>query len=125
MMAFNVVVSDRIDLKYLTGLLNSDVIRFWLRHRGKMQGHNFQVDKEPLLAVPLHCPPKHEQQRIAKLVDRVIEWHRDLREANTASAQERSARGLGESEEALQLSIGKLYGFSAVELESLRADWAT
>ena len=53
MMAFNVICSDRIDLKYLTALLNSHLIAFWLRHRGKMQGLQYQVDKEPLLNIPI------------------------------------------------------------------------
>jgi hypothetical protein len=53
MMAFNVIRSTRINLKYLSGLLNSKLIAFWLQHRGKMQGFQFQVDKEPLLNIPI------------------------------------------------------------------------
>lgn len=51
-----IIKTNRISLKYLTILLNSDLIRFWLRHKGKMQGFNFQVDKKPLLDIPIFKP---------------------------------------------------------------------
>jgi hypothetical protein len=50
---FFLIKSKKINLKYLTALLNSSVIAFWLRHRGKMQGNNYQVDKEPMLQIPI------------------------------------------------------------------------
>lgn len=53
MMAFNIIKSERFDLKELTTVLNSRLIKFWLYHKGKMQGSNFQVDKEPLMQIPL------------------------------------------------------------------------
>ncbi|EOH6968821.1 Eco57I restriction-modification methylase domain-containing protein, partial [Campylobacter jejuni] len=37
----------RINLKYLTGVLNSKLIAFWLKHKGKIQGNLFKIDKEP------------------------------------------------------------------------------
>lgn len=51
-----VIKTLRISQKYLTGLLNSKLIEFWLRYKGKMQGFNFQVDKEPLLEIPIYKP---------------------------------------------------------------------
>jgi len=53
MMAFNIIRSNRISLKYLTAIFNSSVIAFWLKNKGKMQGNNYQVDKEPLLEIPI------------------------------------------------------------------------
>ncbi len=50
---FFVIKSERINQKYLTALLNSKVIAFWLRHKGKMQGFQYQVDKGPLIELPL------------------------------------------------------------------------
>jgi adenine-specific DNA-methyltransferase len=29
---------------------------FWLKHKGKMQGNNFQVDKGPLMKIPIFVP---------------------------------------------------------------------
>lgn len=53
MMAFNIIRSNRISLKYLTAIFNSSVIAFWLKNKGKMQGNNYQIDKEPLLEIPI------------------------------------------------------------------------
>ena len=60
MMAFNIIKSDRFDLKYLTALLNSKLIAFWLRFKGKMQGNNYQIDKEPLVNIPIIEPKNIE-----------------------------------------------------------------
>ncbi|MDD5400807.1 MAG: Eco57I restriction-modification methylase domain-containing protein [Sulfurimonas sp.] len=51
--AFYVIKSKRISLKYLTAILNSKLIAFWLKYKGKMQGDNYQVDKEPILDIPI------------------------------------------------------------------------
>ncbi|MEC7987393.1 MAG: N-6 DNA methylase [Myxococcota bacterium] len=50
---FNVICSDRINLKYLCAVLNSSLIRFWLRYKGKMQGNAFQVDGANLQDIPI------------------------------------------------------------------------
>ena len=69
---FNMIHTNRVDMKYLTGLLNSKLIEFWLRNKGKMQGSNFQLDKEPLLQIPIAVPSREMQSLIAKLVDCII-----------------------------------------------------
>ncbi|WP_455076543.1 Eco57I restriction-modification methylase domain-containing protein [Prevotella koreensis] len=69
---FNIIQTDRVDMKYLTGLLNSKLIEFWLKNKGKMQGSNFQLDKEPLLQIPIAVPSIEMQSLIAKLVDCII-----------------------------------------------------
>lgn len=72
MMSFNIIRSKRINLKYLTGLLNSKLIAFWLSKKGKMQGNAYQLDKEPLLEIPIHKPSDSESKQIASIVDKII-----------------------------------------------------
>jgi adenine-specific DNA-methyltransferase len=69
---FYVIKTERINLKYLTAVLNSTMMAFWLRNRGKMQGNNYQIDKEPLLGIPIYKPSNQEQQPIVALVDRIL-----------------------------------------------------
>lgn len=69
---FYVIKTNRTNQKYLTGLLNSRLITFWLKHKGKMQGSNYQIDKQPLLAIPLTSPPSEEQVPIAILVNQIL-----------------------------------------------------
>lgn len=79
MMSFNIIRSSRVNLKYLTGLLNSTLIKYWLKYKGKMQGSNFQIDKEPLLNIPIFKPDEAEQERVANLVDSVIKLYGEYR----------------------------------------------
>lgn len=70
--SFNMIQTDRVNMKYLTGLLNSKLIEFWLKNKGKMQGANYQLDKEPLMQIPIAVPDRETQELIAKLVDIII-----------------------------------------------------
>lgn len=69
---FNMIQTNRVNLKYLTGLLNSKLIEFWLKNKGKMQGANYQLDKEPLQQLPIAVPSIEIQTIIASLVDIII-----------------------------------------------------
>lgn len=69
---FYVIKSERIDLKYLTAIFNSKLVAFWLRNKGKMQGRNYQLDKEPLLDIPIYKTAKNEQKPFIKLVDYIL-----------------------------------------------------
>jgi hypothetical protein len=70
---FLIIKTERINQKYLTALLNSKVISFWLKLKGKMQGNNYQIDKNPLLELPLILPNDYFQTEISKLVSIIIE----------------------------------------------------
>ncbi|MCX8481900.1 MAG: Eco57I restriction-modification methylase domain-containing protein, partial [Sediminibacterium sp.] len=67
---FYIIKPFQGNYKYLTALLNSTLIEFWLKNKGKMQGNNFQIDKEPLVNIPLIIPKKVIQFEI--LVDYII-----------------------------------------------------
>ena len=69
---YYVIKSSRWDMKFLTGVLNSKLVAFWLRHKGKMQGANYQVDKVPLLGIPLPLIDLSLQQPIIDLVDEIL-----------------------------------------------------
>lgn len=51
--ALDIIKTDRIDLKYLTCVLNSKLIMYWLKYKGKMQGNMFKMDTKPLLKIPV------------------------------------------------------------------------
>jgi len=69
---FMVIKTDRINQKYLTGILNSNLLAFWLKYKGKMQGNNYQIDKTPLENLPLINPSLEIQEQIAELVQYII-----------------------------------------------------
>jgi hypothetical protein len=70
---FYLIQTGRLNMKYLTGLLNSKLITYWLRNKGKMQGNNYQIDKEPLLAIPLIIPTEEFSKAIENIVVKILE----------------------------------------------------
>ncbi|WP_394907515.1 Eco57I restriction-modification methylase domain-containing protein [uncultured Mesonia sp.] len=66
------IQTGRLNQKYLTGLLNSNLIAFWLKYQGKMQGDLYQVDKGPLMNLPIIKPSNKIQKQIADLVATII-----------------------------------------------------
>jgi adenine-specific DNA-methyltransferase len=119
---FNVIKSDRVDLMFLTGLLNSRLVRIWLMHRGKRQGHHFQVDKEPLLGIPLHLPGRARQRKIAKLVQKVSSlYERQGDEALTDAQRVRLEHAISGVEEAIDEQIETLYGLDTADRDHLAA----
>ncbi|EDO6848716.1 class I SAM-dependent DNA methyltransferase [Campylobacter coli] len=76
----------RINLKYLTGVLNSKLIAFWLKHKGKIQGNLFKIDKEPLLNIPIvNINSKNEKlaNKLISLVDEILKAKEQNKNANT------------------------------------------
>jgi adenine-specific DNA-methyltransferase len=69
---FYVIKSNRINQKFLVALLNSRLIAFWLKNKGKMQGNNYQLDKEPLLNIPILKPNDTIQQVFVTIVDYLL-----------------------------------------------------
>jgi hypothetical protein len=70
---FYVIKTDRINLKCLLGILNSTLMAYWLKNKGKMQGENYQLDKEPLQGMPLPQIISPETAKaIEKLIDKII-----------------------------------------------------
>ena len=67
-----IIKTERFDMKYLTGLFNSKLIAFWLKNRGKLQGANYQIDKEPLVQIPIKYDNADLQNQIAEEITQII-----------------------------------------------------
>lgn len=70
---FYVIKTNRINLKYLTALLNSTLYKFWFKYKGKMQGPNYQIDKQPLLDIPIFDVNNTTKEKIIGVVDSILE----------------------------------------------------
>jgi len=69
---FYVIKTEKTNQKFLTGFLNSSICAFWLRNKGKMQGNNYQIDKEPLVNIPIPVVSQSLQDQIIELVNKII-----------------------------------------------------
>lgn len=105
-----IIQTDRWDMKFLTGLLNSKLIAFWLKHKGKMQGGNYQIDKEPLVNIPL--PQTNVNQiGIIKEVESIL----------TKLGQNIKA-DISREEAQINFLVYNLYGLSDAEIELIEND---
>jgi adenine-specific DNA-methyltransferase len=82
-----VIQAPRFEIKYLTGLLNSKAIKFWLRHKGKMQGSHFQVDKAPILGIPLSFGSEKAITKISSLVNDVLSAKKGMKNAGIEATE--------------------------------------
>jgi adenine-specific DNA-methyltransferase len=70
--ALNFIKTDRINLRYLVGILNSSLSFFWLKNKGKLLGKLLQIDKEPLLGIPICVADINYQNEISEKVTKII-----------------------------------------------------
>ena len=75
-----VIKTERADMRYLTAILNSKVIAFWLKYKGKMQGDIYQIDKAPLLDIPIVVA--EDQDVLAELTRKIISQLSQIDELN-------------------------------------------
>jgi len=110
---FYVIKTDRLNQKYLTGLLNSELIAFWLKHKGKMQGNNYQIDKEPIIAIPILKTDQIKQNTIVDIVDKIlaITKDKDYLENTTKQAKAR------DYEKQIDQLVYKLYALTPEEIK--------
>ncbi|GAA8478801.1 class I SAM-dependent DNA methyltransferase [Helicobacter pylori] len=108
---FYIIKTKRFDSKFLVGLLNSLLIRFWLKHRGKVQGNNYQIDKEPLMNIPLIKITKSNQptaDKIIALVDKILQAKEKDPKANTQR-----------SEKEIDALVYRLYNLTDEEIKTI------
>ena len=133
---FMVIKTDRINQKYLAGILNSNLIAFWLKYKGKMQGNNYQIDKTPLENLPLINPSVETQDKIADLVNSIIsntqrmsDYQELLDKAKTENNFDREIQltkeleqltaELGKAESEINSTIYELYQIEPIEITTI------
>jgi len=111
---YYVIKTDKINMKFLTGLLNSKLINFWLYHKGKRQGEQLQIDKAPLLEIPII---KKEDNQIIKNTDLIIELSKKLKSINLDREKEIIKKQINALEKQIDDLVYKLYGLTPEEIK--------
>lgn len=78
----------RINLKYLTGLLNSKLMCFYMHNLLKHNGDLLQLDKVQFLSIPIYNPVENEEYPIVKLVDQIITLKKDNPTADISTMED-------------------------------------
>lgn len=82
------VKTNRINLKYITALLNSAIYSYVIQKILKHNGKLLQIDKNQFEKIPLYNAPEKIQQPIISLVDKILAAKKENLSADT-SAEER------------------------------------
>ncbi len=106
--AFYIIKTGRIDMKYLLGILNSQLIKFWLKYKGKMQGNNYQIDKEPIINIPIAIGGESIKQPIIEKVNQIIELKKENPETNTSKLENQ-----------IDQMVYELYGLNEEEIKTI------
>ena len=102
--------------------MNSRLVEFWLRHRGKMQGDNFQVDKQPLLEIPIVDTDNAEYKKnIVLYVERLSKTITESRSAKTDRDKSLYNGRIRQLENELNQTVYAVYKLEADDIQVIEA----
>ena len=84
-----------------------------------MQGSNFQIDREPLLELPIIAPDADNQILVADMVRKIIDAKRALNSADTEAAKTQLERYVRLFDRKIDEFFEDLYGISHDEKETI------
>lgn len=67
------LVGFKENIKYILGILNSKLIKFWLKNKGKMKGDLFEFYPEPLKNIPIIINNYEIKEEIVLRVNKILE----------------------------------------------------
>ena len=79
------IQTSRWEMKGLIGILNSRLIEFWLKNKGKIQGAMLKLDKDPLLNIPLPNPSTKDNARYLRAISALAEKIIKKKNVNSSS----------------------------------------
>lgn len=115
---FYIIKSERINQKYLVAILNSNLVAFWLRNKGKMQGNNYQLDKEPLINIPICVGDDRWQKVVVDLVDKILELQKESHSTEENSSEwERLKSEIEKTDKKIDEAVYKLYDLTENDIK--------
>ena len=113
-------------MRLLTGILNSKVIHYWLRNKGKQQGSLLQIDKAQLTTLPIALPNNSLKQgsmsnSIITSVELIINF---IKKKNTSTSQgdrELLVDKITKEIDKLDESVYKLYDLDDRDIKQIEA----
>lgn len=66
------IKTNRVNLKYITAILNSKLIYFYMHEKLKHTGDLLQIDKNQFMKIALYVPSKETQKVFIELVDKIL-----------------------------------------------------
>lgn len=120
--ALNFIQTDRINLKYLVAVLNSKVVFYWLINKGKRLGDLLQIDKGPLLNVPVVITNKVNEKELVSLVEKITTMKSKLASSLTNSDEYRKIESeIKEVEGKINELVYQIYGLNEEDIKGIES----
>ena len=116
MLSCNIIKSDKINLKVLTTILNSKLITFWLKYRGKMKGKTFQIDTDQLCEIPLKYVNEDSETEILNLFDRICDLKIQLNNNSLPNKKDILDSYISKTSSQIDQLVYKLYDLTDEEI---------
>ena len=117
--AFLIIKPSGVNLKYLTALLNSKLANFWLYHMVKRQGEQLQVDKTPLMELPIKLPSNAEQMKLQRqiisIADQIIGLKKQMKLAKLENEINILQSQITALENRVDILVFNMYGLTEEE----------
>ena len=134
--ALNFIKTDRINLRYLTGIFNSKLSHIWLKYMGKMTGELLQIYKSQLMSIPIFNANDDQQNEVADLVTNIISTKQKQldykallekaksennfdREIQLTKELEQFSKNISQAESKINTIIFELYGLDSSEIATI------
>ncbi len=106
----------------MTGILNSKLVDFWLSNRGKKLGDMLQIDKKPLLEIPIVDTDNANYKQ--KIISHVEQLTKTITESKTAKTDKDKLwydRLIRQLENELNQTVYAVYKLEAEDIEVIEA----
>jgi len=105
---YYITAEDKVNLKFILGILNSKLVYFWLYNKGKRKGDYLELYAKPLSQIPLKIKISKEiKGKIISIVDNI------LMECNGKF----DLKSVNNHQDKIDLLLYDLYGFSDEEIQ--------
>ena len=89
-----------------------------MKNKGKQIGDLLQVDKGPLLGIPIYVGDKKQQKMLTNLVDKILLLNKQLRETTENSNEwQKLKEEIEKTDKLIDQKVYELYGLTDEEIK--------
>jgi hypothetical protein len=121
---YGVLVSSGYSREYILGLLNSKLLEWYIRQSAsQMQGGYYSFESRFIRNLPIHVinssdrSGKKKHDRIVKLVERMLELHKELAKAKSDNDKTLLQRQISSTDRQINSLVYDLYDLTANEIK--------
>jgi predicted type IV restriction endonuclease len=109
--------NKKYNLRYILAILNSNLIKFYLRHIASLkQGGYYTFSSNTLGQIPIHLPSSSQEKKIIPLVEQILELQKKYHDEKVSGGEkERLEQQIENTDYEIDEEVYKLYGITEEE----------